>query len=64
MATLWCVHDEASAALVTSFYAEIRKHPNLSKARALQQAQQQLMNNPNYRHPYYWSAFLIIGNWL
>ena len=64
LATLWCVHDEASAALVTSFYAEIRKHPNLSKARALQQAQQQLMNNPNYRHPYYWSAFLIIGNWL
>lgn len=64
MATLWCVHDDASAALVSSFYGEIRQHPTLSKARALQHAQQQVMKNPNYRHPYYWSGFLIIGNWL
>ena len=64
LATLWNVDDKASAALVTLFYAEIRKHPELSKARALQSAQQQLMHTLNYRHPYYWSAFLIIGNWL
>ncbi len=64
LATLWSVDDKASAALVTLFYAEIRKHPELSKARALQSAQQQLMHTLNYRHPYYWSAFLIIGNWL
>ena len=64
LATLWSVDDKASATLVTLFYAEIRKHPELSKARALQAAQLQLMHTLNYRHPYYWSAFLIIGNWL
>ena len=64
LATLWCVHDEASASLMSSFYSEIRSDPTLSKAKALQRAQLKLMENPNYRHPYYWSGFLIIGNWL
>lgn len=64
LATLWCVNDVASARLVSAFYAEIRKHPGQSKAKALQTAQLNLINDPNYRHPYYWSPFLMIGNWL
>lgn len=64
LATLWSVDDKASAALVTAFYAELRKHPELSKSRALRLAQQQLMHTLTYRQPYYWSAFLVIGNWL
>lgn len=64
IATLWCVDDEASAKLISTFYAELRQHPERSKARALQAAQRTLMDDPNYRHPFYWSPFLLIGNWL
>ena len=35
-----------------------------STAEALQRAQQKLMQNVRYRHPGYWSPFLLIGNWL
>jgi CHAT domain-containing protein len=36
----------------------------MSKAKALQQAQLELLKDARYRHPSYWSAFLLIGNWL
>jgi len=35
----------------------------LSKARSLQHAQIKLLEDLRYRHPGYWSAFLLIGNW-
>ncbi|MBP6505644.1 MAG: CHAT domain-containing protein, partial [Rhodoferax sp.] len=31
---------------------------------ALRQAQLTLLSDRRYRHPYYWSPFLLIGNWL
>jgi len=64
MATLWCVNDEATATVTRQFYEEIHNHPGVSKARALQLAQIRLIKDPNYGHPYYWSPFLIVGNWL
>ena len=33
LATLWSVNDEASAKLVTEFYAQIRRQPDLARAR-------------------------------
>ncbi len=64
MATLWPVDDQAEATLVSDFYARLKNDPNLSKAKALQQAQQRLMTDRRYSHAFYWSAHLIIGNWL
>jgi CHAT domain-containing protein len=63
LATLWTVNDPASAQLVSDFYRALRD-PAISKARALQQAQLAALKDPRYRHPNYWSAFLLIGNWL
>jgi len=63
VATLWTVNDPASAELVSDFYRELR-NPSVSKAKALQEAQLGLLADPRYRHPNYWSAFLLIGNWL
>jgi CHAT domain-containing protein len=64
LATLWCVNDEASARLVTDFYAELKKSPTLNKAQALQAAQRRFLTDVRYGHPYYWAPFLLIGNWL
>jgi CHAT domain-containing protein len=63
VATLWTVNDPASAELVSEFYRDLR-NPSVSKAKALQEAQLSLLKDPRYRHPNYWSAFLLIGNWL
>jgi CHAT domain-containing protein len=63
LATLWFINDKASSLLVSDFYKNL-KNPDLSKARALQQAQLNIMHQDNYQHPLFWSPFLLIGNWL
>jgi CHAT domain-containing protein len=63
LATLWSVDDRASAALVTEFYAQLG-NPEVSRARALQRAQLKLIHLHHYRHPGYWSPFLLISSWL
>ena len=63
LATLWNINDEAAVDLVVDFYREL-KNPVISRAVALQRAQLKLIENPRYEHPGYWSAFLMINNWL
>jgi CHAT domain-containing protein len=63
LATLWSVSDVASTQLIGDFYEGLSKTGE-SKAEALRQAQLVLLSDRRYRHPYYWSPFLLIGNWL
>ncbi len=63
IATLWYVDDEATARVVKEFYKQLRK-PSISKAKALQNAQKELIAQRRYRHPGYWAPFLLMGNWL
>jgi CHAT domain-containing protein/predicted negative regulator of RcsB-dependent stress response len=66
LASLWKVDDAATPAMILEFYRQLQ-NPNISKAQALQMAQKMMLNDEKYalfRHPYYWSAFLLIGNWL
>jgi CHAT domain-containing protein len=63
LGTLWSVNDASAARLVTEFYRQIQAGAP-SKAAALQRAQQQLREDPDYAHPFYWSPFLLISNWL
>jgi CHAT domain-containing protein/tetratricopeptide (TPR) repeat protein len=63
LASLWNVSDRATAQLMGEFYQRL-SDPNLTKAEAIRQAQLSLLNQPDYQHPYYWSAFVLLGNWL
>ncbi len=63
LGTLWSVNDAAAAQLVAEFYAQLHSG-SISKAVALQRAQQKLLRDANHSHPYYWAPFLLIGNWL
>lgn len=63
LATLWFINDQATSILVTDFYEQLR-NTDISKAKALQQAQINILSDRRYRHPSYWSPFLLIGNWL
>lgn len=65
IASLWSVSDQATADLMREFYRQIANQDNLvSKAEALRQAQLTVLQNPLYKHPYFWSAFVLVGNWL
>ena len=64
LASLWFVNDQSTSALTTEFYHQLQEKKGISKARALQAAQIKLLNDRRYRHPCYWSPYLIIGNWL
>lgn len=63
LATLWYVNDQASSYLVTNVYRQLANESQ-SKAKALQAAQLQMLAERRFRHPGYWSPFLLIGNWL
>ena len=65
LATLWAVHDQSTALTMNSFYQNITQSEiKLNKAQALRQAQLNLINSPQFKHPYYWSPFIMLGNWL
>lgn len=58
IASLWTVEDKSTRALMTSFYAHLRR--GLSKAEALRAAQTETRRN--YPHPYHWAAFVLTGD--
>ncbi|MEH2184469.1 CHAT domain-containing protein [Nostoc sp.] len=62
LATLWSVQDKSTADLTAEFYRLLTQKV-VSKAEALRQAQLSLLNSPQYKHPYYWSGFVLVGNW-
>ncbi|KAF3890994.1 CHAT domain-containing protein [Tolypothrix bouteillei VB521301] len=63
VASLWQIDDESTAQFVGAFYREL-KNPNISKAEALRRAQLQMLKHPNFNTPSFWSAYVLIGNWL
>jgi CHAT domain-containing protein len=63
LATLWSVNDRATALLMMQFYTALKQQSIRQKARSLQQAQIALLRQPEYSHPFYWSAFVLVGNW-
>lgn len=63
IATLWPVKDRAAKILMTLFYEQLRQS-NITKAEALRQAQINLIRQTDFDHPFFWSAFVLVGNWL
>ncbi|NWF71807.1 MAG: CHAT domain-containing protein [Nitrospirae bacterium] len=64
LASLWFLDDQASSQLVTEFYQQLHNDSVASTAVALQRAQIKFLENPEYNHPAYWAAFLLLNNWL
>ncbi|MCC5610115.1 CHAT domain-containing protein [Nostoc sp. CHAB 5834] len=63
IATLWPVKDRAAAMLMTRFYDQLRQ-PKITKAEALRQAQISLIRQTDFHEPFFWSGFVLIGNWI
>jgi CHAT domain-containing protein len=57
--SLWTIDDEATAALMVSFYQSFEKSGSASQA--LREAQLTMMSRQP--HPFFWSPFVLIGRW-
>ena len=58
--SLWNVDDQATLLLFTKFYKHLLAGD--SKNVALWKAKQALKTDPKYSHPYFWAAFVLIGD--
>ena len=63
LATLWKVDDRSTSILMKAFY-ENWHNKGMTKPEALRQAQVAVKSMPQYRHPYYWAPFVMIGDWM
>jgi CHAT domain-containing protein len=62
VASLWAVEDEATSVLMVEFYEN--RAAGMSDAEALAGAQRTVRENPEHpewRAPYYWAAFVLVG---
>jgi CHAT domain-containing protein len=57
VSTLWPVSDRASAQFMALFYRNLRSAGGV--AEALRAAQRDLKALPEFRHPYYWAAYVL-----
>jgi len=62
VASLWPVTDRATAELMRRFYDHMLRD-GLRPADALRHAQLSIADEPRWSHPYYWSAFVLLGDW-
>ena len=62
MATLWQVDDRASVSLMKQFYGHLGESGNdHNAANALALTQRALRRSPQLGHPYYWAAYVVVG---
>ena len=59
VATQWNVPTESTARLMIDFHRALARGATV--AAALRQAQLNLMKDRRYRHPFYWSPFVVVG---
>jgi CHAT domain-containing protein len=62
LVSLWQVSDRATAELMTRFYQNMLRQ-DLAPAQALRAAQISLAAERRWSHPYFWGAFVLLGDW-
>jgi CHAT domain-containing protein len=61
LVSLWSVQDTSTADLMTAFYTNLSNGSN--KAQALTQAMGTVRAHTQWQLPYFWGAFVLIGDW-
>ena len=60
--TRWDGDGSSVTQLMTDFHSKLRGRMPGTKASVLQQSSLALRRSPEYRHPYYWANFALLGN--
>ena len=59
----WPVESASATEMMSEFHARLRSRPKrVAVAEALRQSALKLAHSNEYRYPYYWSQFMIIGD--
>ena len=63
----WKVESASTSKLMVSFHQKLKtgtnhSGPQFATAKALQEAQLELLHNPQYAHPFYWAGFVVVGD--
>ncbi len=59
--SLWSINDDATMEFMRLFYDGLNR--SLNKAQAMREAQINMIKNKKFKHPFFWSPFILIGNW-
>jgi len=59
--SLWSINDDATMEFMKLFYDGLNHSQN--KAQAMREAQMSMIKNKKFKHPFFWSPFILIGNW-
>lgn len=59
--SLWPVSDGATRELMVQYYKKLKQ--GKSRSQAMRQIRLAFLKNSRLRHPYYWAAFILSGNW-
>ncbi|MDY7020057.1 MAG: CHAT domain-containing tetratricopeptide repeat protein [Cyanobacteriota bacterium] len=59
--SLWKVDDTGTKELMTQYYQRLLQ--NQGRSEAFRQTQLEMLKSEKYQHPYYWAAFVVVGDW-
>jgi CHAT domain-containing protein len=59
--SLWSINDDATMEFMRLFYDGMSRA--LNKAQAMREAQISMIKTKKFKHPFFWSPFILIGNW-
>lgn len=62
MVSLWTVSDNSTSLLMQSFYKNMLENSKSSYSNNLNIAKKDLIKSENFSAPYFWAAFVLIGN--
>ena len=60
--SLWKVDDTATKELMSAYYGRLKE--NGARSDSLREVQLEMLASERYSHPYYWSSFLMVNDWL
>ena len=61
LVSLWEINDKSTSEFMQAFYQVLRE--GKSKDKALQLAIKKMSKQGKWRHPFFWSAFSLVGDW-
>ncbi|MDX2302561.1 MAG: CHAT domain-containing tetratricopeptide repeat protein [Microscillaceae bacterium] len=64
LVSLWSVADQSTSELMVDFYTHILKNESGQQglSQALREAKLQMIAHSEYKNPYFWAPFILIGN--
>lgn len=58
----WYVESYSTVELTTGIFKYMKENPSIDKSKALQLSKLNLIKNTEYKHPFFWAPFILVGD--